>query len=68
MALVKFIVTKEGNIDRIRLAKDPGSGMGEAAMATAKEMISEQIQWRPGMKDGSAVNVEFTLPIRFKLQ
>ena len=68
MALVKFIVTKDGYIDRIRLAKDPGSGMGDAAMATTRQMVSEQIQWRPGIKDGSPVNVEFTLPIRFKLQ
>lgn len=67
MAVLQFVVTKEGSIDKVRVVRDPGSGCGEAALEMAESMNRNNIVWKPGLQRGKAVNVLYTLPIKFKL-
>ena len=61
--MVTFVVNPEGKVI------DP-----EVKMSISKELDAEAIrivkqmpEWKPGMQNGKAVNVQLTLPILFKL-
>ncbi len=64
MAVVRFIVEKDGTMSGFSILKDPGYGMGEAALNVVKKMPNWE---RAGIMNGRKVRVYFTLPIRFKL-
>lgn len=67
MILIKFIVGKEGWVGNPEFVKTLGHGMEE----TVKEMMvkmQKEYTWIPGTENGENVNVEFTLPIKFKLE
>ncbi len=59
---VRFIVEKDGSISNVRLVHDIGGGCGRAAV----EAVENMPPWRPGLKNGKPVRVEFTLPILFE--
>ena len=40
----------------------------KALKAEAERVVRAMPKWKPGMQDGKAVNVRFTLPINFRLQ
>jgi len=67
MAVVAFIVAKDGILEDIQVLRDPGAGMGEAAAAVIHKMNQDDIRWHPGIQRGMAVPVRFNLPVRFKL-
>lgn len=67
MAVVSFVVEKDGTLVDIEVMRDPGSGMGEAAAAVIHKMHTENIAWNPGTQHGKAVAVRFNLPVQFKL-
>ena len=67
MAVIKFVVTSEGNVDQVKIVKDPGNGCGDAAKAVVMMMNEMEEKWIPGMQDGEKVNVEYNLPVKFKL-
>lgn len=64
MVVVTFIVNKTGGIDSARVVRDIGGGCGE----TALEVVKMMPDWNPGKQKGEAVNVQFNLPVRFKLE
>ncbi|MEM6699906.1 MAG: TonB family protein, partial [Bacteroidota bacterium] len=41
---------------------------GEEAQRVIEKMNTDNIRWIPGKKDGKNVAVEFTIPVKFKLQ
>lgn len=57
---VSFIVEKDGSLSHTRIIRDLGFGTGENAVS----LIKKSPQWKPGMKDGKPVRVEYALPIR----
>lgn len=60
----EFIVTSEGNVTDIHtVSRKIGGGLEEEAI----RVIQLMPKWNPGKKDGKAVNVKFTLPIRFSM-
>ncbi len=63
MAVIRFIVEKDGSINNEQILKNPGAGTGEEAL----RVVSEMSNWTPGYKDGQAVRTLFTLPVRFDL-
>lgn len=67
MAVVAFVVAKDGSLEDIRVVRDPGAGLGDAAAAVIHKMNTENIRWHPGTQRGRAVAVRFNLPVRFKL-
>jgi TonB family protein len=66
-AVVQFIVDTDGSITNIEVARDPGAGTGQAAADAVAAMNSMSDRWIPGKQKGKAVKVQYTLPIRFKL-
>ncbi len=64
-AVVGFIVKKDGSVSDIKLLRDPGDGCGVEAKRVVETM--KNMLWIPGKQKGEAVNVQYNLPIRFKL-
>jgi len=64
LVLVTFTVNTDGTLNNFEAEKDPGKGLGEAAIEAIKTMPA----WEPGKKNGKAIKVEYSLPVRFKLE
>ncbi len=67
VAVVRFIVKKDGSINDAEILRNPGEGTGEEALRVVNLMEEQDIKWKPGRQKGKAVNVQFILPIKFKL-
>lgn len=63
-AYVKFVITKEGEISQIKIAKSSGHEMLDKE---ALRVVEGMPDWKPGRQRGEKVNVSFTVPINFKL-
>ena len=63
IAVLTFVVEKDGSITDLQIKHDPGAGLGIEALRVAKLMSN----WIPGKQRGRAVRVRFTLPVKFKL-
>jgi protein TonB len=62
--LVKFVVTKEGKVERVSIVKSVCAELD----AEAKRVVEKMPDWKPGYQDGESVNVYYTLPITFRLE
>lgn len=61
---LSFIVDKEGEIKNIEILRGIGGGCEEEAVRVIKKMS----RWKPGKQNGQSVNVQFKLPISFKIR
>ncbi len=61
--LVSFVVWKDGTIGNIKILRGLGAGLDEEAVRVIKAMP----RWKPGNQNGKNVNVEFNMPVSFKL-
>lgn len=61
--VVVFVVTKNGDLANIKTTTTIGYGLEEEAI----RVISLMPGWKPGSKDGVAVNTNYTIPINFTL-
>lgn len=68
IAVVSFVVEKDGSMSGLTLLRDPGAGLGAEAMRVLEGLASQGIRWTPGKQRGRPVRVEFSLPVRFRLQ
>jgi protein TonB len=66
-AIVQFVVTTKGEIANVEILKDPGAGLGLAAKEVVESMNKMSRKWVPGKQKGQLVNVQYTVPIKFKL-
>jgi len=64
MVIVSFVVRKTGKITDIEVIKDIGKGCGKEA---ARVVALTEGKWTPGQQRGKPVNVQYNLPVRFKL-
>ncbi len=64
--ILRFTVTKYGNIENVEVLSDIGGGCGEEAKRVIESMNNLTQKWTPG-RQGRNVNVCYTLPIVFKL-
>lgn len=62
--IVRFVVNEDGGISNVTLVRGIGGGCNDEAMRVIRNMPN----WNPGMQNGKAVKVYFTLPINFQLQ
>jgi len=62
-AYVSFVVGKDGAVSDVKLLRDPGYGSGEEAVRA----ISLSPKWNPGIQNGNAISVKYTVPINFTL-
>lgn len=61
--VVSFVVDKSGKIRDAKMVRDFGRGTNEEVL----RVVGEMPDWIPGKQRGQAVNVQFNLPVRFKL-
>lgn len=57
--IIMFIVEKDGSLSEVKLVRDPGYGVGEAALAA----LAQTDKWIPAKEKGQVVRSQFTLPI-----
>lgn len=62
--LVRFVVMDNGDIVNVEVARGIGGGCDEEAVRVVKAMP----KWKPAVSNGKAVNVQYSLPINFKLR
>lgn len=67
MIVVSFVVDKQGRIKDAKAIRDPGGGIGEAAVRIVTAMNDLPEPWTPGIQMGKVVEVRFNLPIRYRL-
>ena len=60
---LQFIVDKEGYPQDPQILRDIGGGCGDAAVAALK-----RVRFTPGILNGEPVNVQFSLPVTFRLE
>ncbi|MFO7845488.1 MAG: energy transducer TonB [Balneolaceae bacterium] len=60
---IQFVVDADGNVRDEKVLRDIGSGCGEAALEAVRE-----VKFTPGKKDGKAVNVQYSMPVTFKIE
>lgn len=60
---VSFTVGKQGGIDSVEVKQ----GVHPILDENAKEAIASMPDWQPGKKDGKSVNVDFVLPVKYKM-
>lgn len=59
---VSFIIEKDGSLSNIVLEKGAGHGFDEEALRVLKLAKA----WKPGMQNGQAVRVKYSIPINFQ--
>ena len=64
MVAVKFIVEKNGALSNINVVRDIGAGCGNETI----RLVETMPKWTPAKRSGQFVRVEYTLPVRFKLE
>lgn len=63
-SIVSFVVSKTGEIKDIKVLK----GICEEIKQESIRVVELMPKWIPGTQRGESVDVQFTLPIRFKLE
>jgi TonB family protein len=67
-AKIRFIVERDGTVSSETIVRDPGGGLGEEALRIVQSMRKQEIKWVTSRRSGSrAVDVQFIIPIEFKL-
>ena len=61
---VQFVVETDGSITQAQVVREPGAGTGPEAL----RVIEKMPKWNPGEQRGNKVRVQFTLPVRFRLE
>lgn len=62
--IVRFVVNKNGEVDRAEILRSLDSACDREALRVVKSMP----KWIPGRQNGENVSVWFTLPINFRIQ
>lgn len=63
VAVLTFVVNKDGSVSDVAIVKEIGGGCGKEAVRVVKTMP----KWSAGEANGHPVKVRFTLPVRFRL-
>lgn len=61
---VNFIVEPDGSVSDIRVLRGIGGGCDEEAVRVVESLP----RFKPGMQDGEAVRVSYTIPVFFRLE
>ncbi len=66
--VVTFVVNMDGSITDAEVLRDIGGGCGAEALRVINLMKEMDEKWTPGRQRGHAVPVQFSLPVRFRLE
>lgn len=61
---VGFVINREGRVEKINVRNYTGGGLEEEAV----RVISAMPLWTPGKQNGKAVNVQYGVPVKFKIR
>lgn len=67
MVVVSFVVGQDGRIRDIEIVRDIGGECGLEVKRLIQLMIDRYILWIPGKQRGRPVDVQYNLPVRFRL-
>ncbi|WP_420458482.1 energy transducer TonB [Neolewinella sp.] len=67
MAVVTFVIERDGTVSNIKILRDPGAGTGKELERIVNAMNDNGPSWRPGIQGGELVRVQFNLPVKFSL-
>lgn len=62
--VVSFVIKKDGSISDVKILREIGCGCGDEAVRVVKLMP----KWIPGRQRNQAVDVQFNLPVKFRLE
>ena len=68
IVVVKFTIDTLGLLSNIHTVKSLAPEIDAEAIRVIESMNHMKKRWKPGRHEGRAVNVDFTLPIKFVLQ
>lgn len=68
VAIVSFIVDKEGWVKDINIVRPLHESIDAEVIRVVKEMNKMDERWIPGRQRGKVVNVQFNLPVKFSLE
>lgn len=68
IAIVSFVVDKQGKIKNVQVIRTPGNAIGQEAIRIVTTMNKLPEPWTPGRQMGKVVEVRLNLPIRFRLR
>jgi protein TonB len=68
MAVVSFVIEKDGSVTDAKVVRNPGAKTGEEALRVVQLMNAKGLKWSPGKQGGRNVRVQFNLPVKFKLE
>lgn len=61
--IITFVVEKDGSLSNMKVVRGIGSGCDEEAV----RVLSISPAWKPGIQNGRAVKVQYSVPISFAL-
>ena len=64
LVVVQYVVGKDGKINDAKVVREIGGGCDEEAL----RVVNSMPKWNPGKQRGKIVDVQYNLPVRFKLQ
>lgn len=67
MIVTQFTVGKDGKISNFTFPRTLSHGLEDSVRDMLNKMQNE-ITWLPGVQGGKKVNVQYTLPVKFKLE
>lgn len=67
VVVVQFVVNKEGVLENAKLVRNPSESLGREVLRIVFLMNQMEERWIPGKQRGRTVNVQFNLPVKFKL-
>ncbi len=62
--IVQFVVRKDGSVSDVSVVRSVGNASLDNE---AVRVVSSMPKWNPGTQGGKPVNVQYTLPVQFKL-
>jgi len=64
MVSVSFVINEKGEVVNVQAFRGPDPNLEREAIRVVKSMP----KWKPGKQRGRAVNVSYSVPVRFRLQ
>ncbi|MEM7574606.1 MAG: energy transducer TonB [Bacteroidota bacterium] len=65
--VISFVVEKNGLVSNPEIVRDPGMGLGSAALRVV-QIMQQEVRWRPAFQNGQPIRFQFNLPVRFRLE
>jgi len=66
--VLSFVIGRDSTIKDGKVVKDIGGGCGAAALYVVNAMNPLNLKWAPGKKEGIPVDVQMTIPVKFKIK